>query len=698
MSEAIPGFRQAARLARPFGDAPQGDEKLQRAILGGKGKSLFDMTALGLPVPPGFTLVTEACRQYLASGWSADLDAAVNEALQELERRSGLGLGAPDAPLLVSVRSGSAESMPGMMDTVLNVGLNALTTQGLARRCADPAFAADCADRLNQSYLKSVGAPPPESVHAQLRGAIEAVFRSWNSERACAYRRIEGLSDATGTAVNIQMMVFGNRDERSGTGVVFSRDPSTGDPRLYGDVLFRAQGEDVVAGTHATLSIDALSEVLPDVWEQLRAHVHAIERRYRDLVEVEFTIESGRLWILQARIGKRSPRAALRIAHDLALEADFPISRAEAVARVGDLLSSATFRKRRGAALPPIARGLAASPGIAVGVLATRSDQAALLAANGTSVVLARPETSPADIEGIAAATGLLTARGGFASHAAVVARGWGKPAVVGIAALEVADDAILLEGRRIEAGALIALDGQTGEVFDAPVEVEDATPPEAAALAAWRDAAAAALVPALEANDDELVLMLSIKGMATMVSLSEILGLSQEAAAARLERLGHMVERPNAMLVRAGAAAQARCEALLSAHRTALGGHEIRILEGFRPLNEAFKGLVTDWQVRAADGKTTPNDHADTAYDAAVLDRARANHAATCAWLDAIRPSRSLGLFSRRLARAMRRIDDGETAFLVSPRVDSYHNVWFELHEYLIRLAGRSRQQEGAH
>ncbi|MFT3809598.1 MAG: pyruvate, phosphate dikinase [Micropepsaceae bacterium] len=686
-------------MARAFDDAPPGDDKALRALLGGKGKSLFDMTALGLPVPPGFTLVTEVCRQYLADGWSDDLDAAIDETMRALERRSGLRFGDSDAPLLVSVRSGSAESMPGMMDTILNVGLNAGTVRGLARRHADPSFATDCADRLRQSYIKAVGDGPPECVRAQLRGAIEAVFKSWNSARARAYRRIEGLSDAAGTAVNVQMMVFGNRDERSGTGVVFSRDPSTGEARLYGDVLFRAQGEDVVAGTHATLNIDALGEILPDVWQSLRDGVQLIERRYRDLVEVEFTIESGRLWILQSRVGKRSPRAALRIAHDMAQDAGFPLSRAEACARVESLLSGAGFVKRRGAPPHPVARGLAASPGVATGILATRSEDAAALASKGQAVVLARPETSPSDIEGIAAAAGLLTARGGLASHAAVVARGWGKPAVVGIVEMTVMNDGILVGSRRIPAGALVALDGETGEVFDAALEVEDATPPEVAVMRVWRDEAAAPAPPAItETSDDELLMMLAIKGMTTIAALADILGLARPETEERLSRLGDALERPNASFVKAGPQAHARCGAVIADHRAKLLDGAARILDQFRPFNDAFKALVTDWQMRASEGGLAPNDHADAAYDAAVLARFRVVHAEISDWLGDIRPQGGIAFFARRFVAAMRRIDAGETAFLVSPRVDSYHNVWFELHEYLIRLAGRTRQQEEAH
>lgn len=679
----------------PFHLPPSGDDRAVRELLGGKGKSLVDMTKLGLSVPPGFVIPTPFCRTYLDSGWSSAFDTALTEAVEELELAAGRRLGAGRAPLLVSVRSGSAVSMPGMMDTVLNVGLNDGSTAALALATGDPAFASDCRQRLAQTYRKAVGTPPPDDVRWQLRGAIEAVFRSWNSDRARSYRRIEGLADGAGTAVTVQMMVFGNRDERSATGVVFSRDPSTGAPHLYGDVLFRAQGEDVVAGTHATLGIAELSERLPMVGRQLAENVATIERHYRDLVEVEFTIESGRLWILQARTGKRSPRAGLRIAHDLAEDPTFPLTRPEAAARVGHVLSTVSFTSRGGPAPAPAMQGLAASPGIAAGLLVTRSDQAVLRAAEGKRVILARPETSPADVEGIAAAAGLLTAKGGFASHAAVVARGWGKPAVVGVAGLVVTDDGIALNGRRIANGSAISLDGATGEVFEGTIEIADAAPPEAAALRGWietdrqtgrRDLAAA--------GDDDLILLLAIKGMATPASLAELAGLDRAALDTRLADLDLFVERSNAAFVKAAPSAHDRAAAIIASHAEALGP-AAQTLDAFKAYNDAFKTLVTSWQMRPSGDSRIPNDHSDGAYDASILSAVRSQHAVFRAWLDSIRPARALAFYAARLDRAFHRVSSGETAFLVSPRVDSYHNVWFELHEYLIRLAGRTRRQE---
>jgi pyruvate,orthophosphate dikinase len=679
-----------------FDRPPEVDNRSARVLLGGKGKSLFDMTALGIPVPPGFTITTPVCRAYLQTGWSDELDSALDAALARLESATGRRLGARAAPLLLSVRSGSAVSMPGMMDTVLNVGLDAETERGLAGLSGDAVFAADCRNRLEHTYAKSVGAPPPAEPRAQLRGAIEAVFRSWNSDRARAYRRIERLADDAGTAVTVQMMVFGNLDDRSGTGVVFSRDPSTGEARLYGDILFRAQGEDVVAGTHRTLSIESLGEILPEAGRQLADCVRRVERHYRDLVEVEFTIEAGRLWILQARIGKRSPRAALRIAYDLAEDPDFPLSRAEGVARVGDLLATASFTTRGGAALAPLARGLAASPGAASGVLATSSEQAVELAGGGSAVILARPETSPSDIEGIAAAAGLLTARGGFASHAAVVARGWGKPAVVGVAGLEVGETGIEIGGVTLESGSLISIDGLTGEVFQGVIDIEDATPPEAAILRAWRDGAAGAGPAAAHSpiGDDDLVLLLAIKGMATADNLAEIAGLDRATFDARLQAFTGLFERPNAMFVKAAPAAAERAAAIIAEHAETLGSATL-LLEEFKGHNETFKASVTAWQMRPSGDGHVPNDHSDAAYDTAILAAIQAGHESIMDWLAAIQPARALGHYAARLSRALARVHAGESAYLVSPRIDSYHNVWFELHEYLIRLGGRTRRQE---
>ncbi|HEU4571069.1 MAG TPA: pyruvate, phosphate dikinase, partial [Candidatus Limnocylindrales bacterium] len=410
------------------------------ALVGGKAANLGVMAReLGLPVPPGFVVTTSACRTFLANGWPPGLEEEVRERMGELEDAVGRRFGDPSDPLLVSVRSGAPVSMPGMMDTILDLGLNAETCVGLGRASGDDGFAIACRERFEAMFRSIVGvADVPADPWQQLRLAIEAVFRSWNSDRARAYRSKEGIGDDLGTAVTVQAMVFGNRGPMSGTGVAFTRNPATGEHVLFGDVLFGAQGEDVVAGTHATEPIAVLDERLPAVAAELRAHAGALERWYRDLCDIEFTIEEGRLWMLQVRVGKRSPQAALRIARDMAGDPDFPLSREEAVRRVLPILADpprVSTLAQDGRA--PILVGLAASPGVASGPIALSAEAAIESAEGARRPILVRTETSPEDVPGMARAAGVLTGRGGLASHAAVVARGWGIPAVVGASGLE---------------------------------------------------------------------------------------------------------------------------------------------------------------------------------------------------------------------------------------------------------------------
>ena len=341
-------------IAEPLGDSLAE----ARALVGGKAANLGVMVRdLGLPVPPAFAITTATCRTFLADGWPDGLDAELRARMAELEAAVGRGFGDAADPLLVSVRSGAPVSMPGMMDTILNLGLTEATTAGLARASGDDAFARSCRERFVASFRDIVGVDDvPDDPWVQLRLAIEAVFRSWDSDRAIAYRRREGLPDDLGTAVTVQAMVFGNRGATSATGVLFTRDPATGEPRLYGDMLFDAQGEDVVAGTHRTESIDALDARLPTVAAELREAATRLERHYADLCDIEFTIEQGRLWMLQVRVGKRSPQAALRIAVDMAEDPDFPLTRAEAVARVAPLLADPpTMATSRADTGPPLA-------------------------------------------------------------------------------------------------------------------------------------------------------------------------------------------------------------------------------------------------------------------------------------------------------------------------------------------------------
>ncbi|MFR9805998.1 PEP/pyruvate-binding domain-containing protein [Pseudonocardia sp. RS010] len=491
-------------------------------LLGGKGAGLAEMTtALGLPVPPGFTITVDTCRRYLADGWPEDLDALVEEHTAALGRALGRGFGDADDPLLLAVRSGAPRSMPGMLDTVLNLGLNDETVVGLARASGDERFAWDCYRRFVRMYATTVlgasaetlGAEAaaedvdavraeiarirglvevPQEPRAQLRAAIEAVFRSCGSERALAYQQREKIAGTVATAVNVQAMVFGNRGGESGTGVVFTRDPATGEARRYGDYLPRAQGEDVVSGTARTQPIDTLGAELPAVWAQLDGVLGRLEQHYADICDVEFTVEQGRLWVLQTRVGKRSAVAAVRAAVQMAEEPGLPLTRAEAVARVSaevraaarQAVLAAAASRQRGEA---IATGLGASPGRVTGKAVFSSDEAAD-AGDDEDLVLIRPETSPEDVPGMAVSVGVVTGTGGLVSHAAVVARGWGLPAVVGAEALVIdADGARTADGRHtIAPGDLVTLDGTTGEIWlgGDPDGAAGAEPDEAAVLA----------------------------------------------------------------------------------------------------------------------------------------------------------------------------------------------------------------------
>jgi pyruvate, orthophosphate dikinase len=429
------------------------------ARIGGKGASLWAMTHnLALPVPPGFTIGTEHAATGLTDALFAEVLAALDTIGAQLRRR----FGDPANPLLVSVRSGAPVSMPGMMDTILNVGATA--ADGDALGSAD--FVAATRAALRDQFARLLPGCDPailDDPHATLRAAIVAVFASWNSARARSYRARQGIADDLGTAVTIQAMVFGHRDEGSGTGVAFSRCPSTGTPGPIGDWLPQAQGEAVVAGTHATQPLERLANFAPAAHAALLEALTKLEAHYRDMVDVEFTIESGKLWILQARVGKRTPAAATRIACDLVDDPIVALSRAEAVARVSAL--SGDGPAAQVAANIAIARGLGVSPGLVSGQVAVDCDTAIDMADAGNAVILVRPETSPEDVHGMGISVGILTASGGMMSHAALVAREWGIAAVCGA---PIAIDATGFDagGVRIAAGDTIAIDGTTGEVF----------------------------------------------------------------------------------------------------------------------------------------------------------------------------------------------------------------------------------------
>jgi len=472
-------------------DADHGDRPAEelRALLGGKGAALGALTRLGLPVPAGFTLTTAAFHRHRRAGWGTELDDALRRGLAALEQATGRRLGDPAAPLLVSVRSGAAESMPGMLDSILDVGTTAAVVDALADRTGDRRFADDTWDRARRGWSSVVGGDLPDDPREQLVGAVRAVFASWDGERVRRYRAVEGIDDDLGTAVSVQAMVFGNRSSRSGTGVVFTRDPSTGAPGLIGDFLAAAQGDDVVAGGSVTGRLSELRALWPEVWDELAGAATVLEHHFGDMVDMEFTVEDGRLWLLQARPAKRSRWAALRVAVDLAEDPAFPLDRAGAVDRCRDLLDAveaAPVPADGGGAEEVVVEGLAASPGRAVGVLCLAVDRAAALEAEGVDVVLARHETSPADVHGIASARGLLTARGGLVSHAAVVARSWGLPAVVGAAELRIGDDRIDGPGGTVVEGEVVTVDGDRGLLLRGAHPAASPPPPELDTLRRW--------------------------------------------------------------------------------------------------------------------------------------------------------------------------------------------------------------------
>ncbi len=522
-------------------------------LLGGKGANLAEMSNLGLPVPPGFTITTEVCTWFYRNnrsypqGLKQDVEAALKHVGELVDAR----FGDADRPLLVSVRSGARASMPGMMDTVLNLGLNDKTVRGLAKQTGDERFAYDAYRRFIQMYSgvvleveharleeileaekaqkgveldteldagdwkriaglykaevqKLLGRPFPDDVHEQLWGAIGAVFGSWSGARAKTYRRIHNIPEDWGTAVNVQAMVFGNRGETSCTGVAFTRDPSNGEPALYGEFLINAQGEDVVAGIRTPQSITrrareasrssrpSMEEAMPEAFAELRRISAGLEKHYRDMQDMEFTVQEGRLYMLQTRNGKRTAKAALRIATDMAR--DGLISRDEALMRVDPASLDQMLHPMLdpSAAKELIATGLAASPGSAAGEIVFTADDAERASANGHEVILVRLETSPEDIHGMHAAKGILTVRGGMTSHAAVVARGMGRPCVTGAGTLRI-DSArgLLIAGNvTLARGDLVTIDGAEGKVYRGRVPmIHPEMTPEFALLMEWADA-----------------------------------------------------------------------------------------------------------------------------------------------------------------------------------------------------------------
>ena len=501
-------------------------------LLGGKGANLAEMiSVLKLPVPHGFTISTDACRSYMHGGWPKTLDQEIKTQVAALEKKMKRKLGDPKDPLLVSVRSGAKFSVPGMMDTVLNLGLNDKSVAGLATTYKDERFAYDSYRRfismygrivlgleahvfdhelealkerlaaktdadipaselkaLCEVYKKAVqahtGKPFPQDPMKQLRGAVEAVFKSWNGPRAIAYRVREKISHELGTAVNVQAMVFGNRDDNSGTGVGFTRNAATGENKPYGDFLVNAQGEDVVAGIRNTEDLNALKKKFPAIHAELLKIFARLEKHYKDMCDTEFTIEQGKLWMLQTRVGKRTGAAALRMAVDMVKGSSsgktaWKISQKEALMRLSADHLDQVLHPQFASKGKALAKGLAASPGAAVGRVYFTADDAVLAVERKEDVILVRNETSPEDVHGMMVAKGILTSRGGLVSHAAVVARGWGTPAVVGAEAVKISGTQFEVNGTVVKEGDWISLDGTTGEVIVGKMELSASKPPK---------------------------------------------------------------------------------------------------------------------------------------------------------------------------------------------------------------------------
>jgi len=537
---------QATKYVYFFGDGKADGNGKMKNELGGKGAGLAEMTNAGLPVPPGFTIQTEACREYMRHGGvSQEVGRQMEEALKRLEQLQGQKLGKGDSPLLVSVRSGAKFSMPGMMDTILNLGLNDHSVEALVKRSNNPRFAYDSYRRLIQMFgnvvleipkpvfdevfeakkkqkkakldtdldakaLKEVIAEYkkvvkkharrdfPQDPHEQLVMARDAVFRSWNNDRAKHYRRINNISDDLGTAVNVQAMVFGNLGETSGTGVGFTRNPATGNTEFYGEFLMNAQGEDVVAGIRTPIHISELEKIMPDVYRQLHQITTRLEKHYRDMQDFEFTIQDGKLYMLQTRNGKRTGRAAVRVAIQMVEEG--LITKEEAIFRVEpnqlyDFLVPRLNEKEIKPENILTDKGLPASPGAAVGQIVFTADDAVAKAGHGAKknpVILVRAETTPEDIHGMEVAVGILTSRGGMTSHAAVVTRGMGKCCVAGAGEVQVDEHAreMRVKGQVFKEGDWISLDGTTGRVIKGKLKTVEASPddPELTKLLGWAE------------------------------------------------------------------------------------------------------------------------------------------------------------------------------------------------------------------
>ncbi len=711
-----------------FEDALPGvDDPAQ--LLGGKAAGLATMVReLGLPVPPGFVVTTRVCHEFLASGWPGELDGLIAKHLECLADSTGRRFGDANRPLLVSVRSGAPVSMPGMMDTLLNVGMTPAIRERLAEESDSPVFAADTWLRFNRMYAEIVLELPrdelqeasvndgtahsilaaaariralagraggvPDEPFAQLTGAIRAVFRSWNSERSIVFRKKEGIAADLGTAATVQAMAFGNLDDQSGTGVAFTRDPATGAPIPCGDYLARAQGEDVVAGSHQVMGLDALAAQLPAVHHELLDVLARLEHHYRDMCDVEFTVSSGRLYLLQTRVGRRSPLAAVRIAVSMAEDQGFPLSRAEAVARISDeTLRELARLGRVSGTTTPFASGLAVSPGVACGALCCDSDRAAEWADEGRLVILARPETSPADVHGMVASAGLVTTLGGMVSHAAVVARGWAIPAICSLAGATVERHGIRTGGEFVAEGETVTIDGTTGHLYRGDCR-EDATLdlPEVRKLRAWALEAVAPTTaplpePASELTPFELLRALQLKGLCSIERLAAVLGCPEEIVSGLLEQHESFLKqtpRGFALTAEGRDWVQQQLAQECSNVRASL-----EVTWGqFLPLNQQLKAIVSEAQMSGMN-----REHELWGW---LVDSMQTLHSSFRPVVEGVAEAvPRLRGYPRRFDSALAALASGDQSMLASPLKDSYHTVWFEFHEELIALTGRNREEE---
>lgn len=717
---------------------------LDRSLLGGKGYGLARMISAGIAVPPGFVVTTEVSREFDRTGALPDgLFDQIHFALEQLENTRGQRIGDPTAPLLVSIRSGAPVSMPGMMDTVLNLGVTPAVRDGLAERTSAE-FAWDVYRRYLESFgtivlaipqqafdeaaervsadLSLTAANRSQSVSAAyelvygglghelpidpgraLEQAVVAVLRSWSNPRARQYRELKGIPHDLGTAVTVQSMIFGNRDANSATGVLFTRNPNTGEPHPFGDVLFQAQGEDVVSGRHTTRPVTDLEVGLPDIWRQLWTTGGLLERMIGDVVDIEFTIESGRLFILQARAGVTTPTARNRIRADLAREG---IIDADAAVPETAPATGLTLRLDPDRAHVEIAAGIAATPGVASGEICLTAERARQRVDAGHSVVLVRPETSPDDISGMAVASAIVTARGGLVSHAAVTARELAVPTIVGADTLTITPEGVHFGETFLPEGEAVTVDADTGRVLQGCVTVGSAVSsgglqgqvPAAPSPAAEQTATESGL--STGPVDPLLVLhALRVAGLSTPDRIAsavqtDVGTVTQALTALAAESLVKQTNGrvPGWVLTPSGRTRHAdQIRVTDPDHRRYLE----RTDDEFCEVNEDFKKVCTEWQMRTVDGESVPNSHDDPTYDGQVLDSLAELHTRICALTGGL--SEVLGRFSSyqpRFSEALARCRDGDISAVTRPMSGSYHDIWMELHEDLIVSLGRARSE----